>query len=952
MPGLPAGLEPGQSARPASAGHDRMRAVAPETLLRTKLYAPLPRRDLVARPRLRARLDRALLPPTRLILVSAPAGFGKTTLVSDWLSALPVAEPLSKAIWLSLDDGDNDPMRFWRYVDAGLQTLDPRLGESIRPALYTPQPPPLKTILPGLINDILVVGAPFVLVLDDYHHIESEAVSEGVSFLIDHLPPMGHLVITTRSDPPLQLARRRAQGTLVELRAADLRFSLEEAAQLINEVMRLGLDPDDVAALEARTEGWIAGLQMAAISLQDVTNPHDFVAAFRGDDRYIADYLLEEVLQHQPVEFQRFLLQTSILDQLSGPLCDAVTGRSDSRAVLNTLERANLFVIPLDNRREWFRYHHLFASLLRQRLLDTESADAIRALKRCAGEWYLGHDQPVAAVEMALAAGDFELAAGFIEQSDVRLFMGSEIASLVKWTQAMPPAVIAARPRLNMMAAWAAHATGHVGLCEQVIQALERAAGVTIDDFLQAPGGSSLSGIRRSALLEGAVIRASMAVNRVDLERAFGLGERVLPLLTAAAAPEPFALNPPERLRSPLLFTLGRAHLFRGELGPAEQYLNQAEAEAQRTANMHILAVALGHLGEIHVLSGHLRQAQATFERALQLAQAYPPRASAFWGMASVGLGMLAYEHNDLDAALAHLRTGLDLGRLLNALECLIPGTVGLARVLEAQGEWAAARSALDDLAEVAGPEAAVQQVVGAGRAALALRHGDLEAAGRWLASFHPDAPGPDRPQWEQEALLATRIWLAQANWTEAQTLLLRLLNEAQAVGEYGRATEAMALLALVHAGQGRSEQAAQTLRQALAVAEPEGYVRIFVDEGTPMRLLLRACRSRGTDLNGPLSDYVDRLLSACDQPPAVMSAQTSVRDLAGRLPVEPLSDRELEVLRLMAEGLSNPDIARRLFLSPNTLKAHAQNIYSKLDVHNRMEAVNKAREIGLLSRE
>ena len=338
-------------------------------LLQTKLHIPPPQRTLVARPRLLARLGQALAPETSLTLVSAPAGFGKTTLVSEWLLAQAGAEPAPRVAWLTLDEGDNDPTRFWRYMDAALQTLDSRLGESIRPALYAPQPPPFKLILTGLINDIMTVGLPFIWVLDDYHHIESETVHEGINFLLDHLPPLVRPVIITRSVPPLQLARRRGQRTLCEVRAADLRFTLDEVSQLLNGVMRLGLAREDIAGLESRTEGWIVGLQMAAISLQDVADPHAFVDAFRGDDRYVADYLLEEVLQRQPVEFQQFLLQTSVLDRLSGSLCDAVTGRSDSQAVLSALERANLFVIPLDNRREWFRYHHLFASLLRQRLL-------------------------------------------------------------------------------------------------------------------------------------------------------------------------------------------------------------------------------------------------------------------------------------------------------------------------------------------------------------------------------------------------------------------------------------------------------------------------------------------------------------------------------------------------------------------------------------------------------
>lgn len=938
--------------------------VPAETLLRTKLYAPPPRRDLIARPRLLAKLDRALLPPTRLILVSAPAGFGKTTLVSEWLSRVegsaagprPPSEHAQavnpKSVWLTLDEADNDPVRFWRYVDAALQTLDPRLGESIRPALYTPQPPPHKTILTGLVNDILAVGLPFTLVLDDYHHIESEAVHEGVNFLVDHLPPLVHLVINTRSDPPLQLARRRGQGALCEVRAADLRFTLDEVTQLINDVLRLGLAPDDLAALESRTEGWIAGLQMAAISLQDVADPHTFVAAFRGDDRYIADYLLEEVLQHQPVEFQQFLLQTSLLDHLSGPLCDAVTGRQDSRAVLNTLERANLFVIPLDNRREWFRYHHLFASLLRQRLLDTSGDEVVRDLKRRAGGWFASHGYVVEAVEAALTCGDFEQAAVLIEQSDVRLFMGSEINTVVRWAQILPETVIAARPRLNLMVAWATHATGHALECERVIQTLEQAAGLAIDQFLDAPpAAQSLGPVLRSALVEGAVIRTSLAVNRLDLPRAFALGERVLPLLVAGSEDEPYAFNPPVRLLAALLFSLGRAHTLRADLIQAEKYLSQAEVEAERVSNLHILAAAVGHLGELQVLQGHLHQAQAVFQRALQLSQDYPPRSSAFWGLASAGLGTLAYEHNDLTAASGHLQTGLELGKLLNAWECLLPGGLGQAHVHQARGEWAQAAAVLDELIELTAADARmVRPAVEACRAWLALRQGDLASAARWVTSFDPQSAGECRLQWEQDGRVAARIWLAQGKLAEAEALLSRLLMEASIDTQGGAAIELAALQALVLEAQQRPDEARQTLRRALALAEPEGYVRLFVDEGTPMRALLADCRLPGDAASAPLAGYIEHLLAAFDPSVPAWPDHPKREDRPAQALVEPLSDRELEVLRLMAQGLSNPQIARKLYLSPNTLKAHARNIYAKLDVHNRIEAVNRARELGLLS--
>jgi LuxR family transcriptional regulator, maltose regulon positive regulatory protein len=926
-----------------------------ETLLRTKLYAPPPRRDLVARPRLLAKLGQAISPEMPLTLVSAPAGFGKTTLVSEWLAARAQTEPepAMPAAWLTLDDSDNDPIRFWRYVDAALQTLDPRLGESIRPALYAPQPPPFKLILTGLINDIVTVGLPFIWVLDDYHHIESEAVHESVNFLLDHLPPLAHLVIITRSDPPLQLARRRGQRALCEVRAADLRFTVDEAGELINAVMRLGLGPDDIAALEKRTEGWIVGLQMAAISLQDVADPHAFVAAFRGDDRYVADYLLEEVLQRQPVEFQHFLLQTSILDRLSGSLCDAVTGRSDSRAVLNTLERANLFVIPLDSRREWFRYHQLFASLLRQRLLDTAGAEASRDLQRRAGQWYAAHGQAVAAVESALACEDLEQAASLIEQSDVALFMGSEISTLVKWAKAMPAAVIAARPRLNVMAAWATHATGQAQACEHFIQMMEHTTGLSLAEFLADPSAvARLSAMQRSVLLEGAVISTSLAVSRLQLEHAFTMGQRVVPYLVPGSPEAPFAFNPPDRLLAPQLFALGLAYTLRGDLAQAETLLSRAEAEGLRTGNLHILAVTRGHLGEIQMMQGHLRQAQATFERSLQLAQAYPPRSSAFWGMASVGLGNLAYERNDLAAAAAHLQTGLELGKLMNVWECLLPGCRGLALLHQARGEGKQALAVLDELLELAAATTPlVLPAVEEYRALLNLRQGNLAAASRWLAAFQAQPPREDRAQWNQEALIAARIWLAQGQGADAyaEAQLRQWLPEAEAANRGGQLIEILILLALACQAQGQPEAAQRYLLRALALAEPEGYVRLFVDEGEPLRRLLLGGRGRLDSAQTALIAYIDRLLAAFAAPLA--GPEHPKASLAKPHPLpEALSERELEVLSLMAAGHSNQEIADRLFISLTTVKSHATNIFGKLSVSNRTQAVAQARSLGLLA--
>jgi LuxR family maltose regulon positive regulatory protein len=853
-----------------------------DTILQAKLFAPPLRRNMVPRPRLMAKLSGVVQPGIRLTLVCAPAGFGKTTLVAEWLAGAstdPRADPDAGGLhssWITLDETDNDPVRFWRYLVTALQGIDSRLGASVRPALDAPQAPPIRTLLVDLANDVQAAGREIVLVCDDYHLIEREEIHAGVNFLLDHLPPGAHLVFTTRSDPPLELTRRRARGELLEVRAADLRFTREEAARFINETMRLGLSAEDTNALEARTEGWIAGLQMAAISLQDAADPHAFVAAFRGDDRYVADYLLAEVLQRQPVEFQQFMLQTAVLDRLCGPLCDAVTGRSDSQALLNALERANLFLIPLDNRREWFRYHPLFASLLRRRLLDASGADAVLDLKRRASRWHAGNGNIVESVELALSAGDYEQAIAVIEGAGNLLFKGAELNTLRGWTERIPEEVVAAHPKLNLMATWGSHATGYPAQAERFVQVLEHAMGATVEEFLgNSPSSREYSAFERSALLEAGAVRARIAVDSLELEKAVSLAERILPQLIHRPG-EPFAFNPPENLRGPMLFEMGLAYEIQGNLAEAARLFAAAETDARERRNPHILALAIGHLGKVQILQGNAPRAQAAFERAGKAEKPFPPDSSAFWGLAAIGLGELELEAGDLGPAERHFRAGVETGKIWNTWECMLPGMIGLARIHAARGEWWEAFAALDELEErTAASALMVRPAVEAERAALRLRQGDLAAALAWAASFDAEHPAVYRLQWEQNALTAAQIRRAAGRRAEADALLERLRTDAQAAGR--------------------------------------------------LQTVERIRRLRGETPPAPIN------------PPA----------LAG--PVEPLSEREVEVLRRMAEGLSNPEIARRLHLSPNTLKAHSRNIYRKLDAHNRMEAVNKARELKII---
>jgi len=493
-------------------------------LLQTKLYIPPVRPNLVSRPRLIERLNEGMT--RRLTLISAPAGFGKTTLLSEWVagSGRPVA-------WLSLDEGDNDPVRFLAYFVAAVQTTpslsEAGVGESALAVLQSPQPPPVEAILTALINEIATIPKPFILVLDDYHVIEAQPIHDALIFLLDHLPPQMHLSLATRSDPFLPLSRLRARGQMTDIRADDLRFSPQETTTFLNQVMGLALSGDQVAILESRTEGWIAGLQLAALSIRGQDDTARLISAFAGDDRYIGDYLVDEVLARRPKGTRDFLLQTSILDRLTGPLCDAVPGNEDGQNVLKKLERANLFIVPLDNRRRWYRYHHLFADLLRQRLEESTTLQDIESLHQRASQWYEENDFLIEAVEHKLAAGNHEDVMRLIEQGAGEIFQRSQLNTLTKWWARLSRELVTSRPRLCMIYAWAWLATGHPEEAESCLQAIEQALGTEMGD-LERDGAGAMDPAVQAALVEVAVVRAQLAVGRGVIPNALRLSRLVL----------------------------------------------------------------------------------------------------------------------------------------------------------------------------------------------------------------------------------------------------------------------------------------------------------------------------------------------------------------------------------------------------------------------------------------
>ena len=893
-----------------------------ESLLKTKLFAPPRRSSQVSRVSLLDKLNHALqmhIP----VLVSAPAGFGKTTLVSDWVRSSGFA-----FAWLALDDGDNDLLRFWRYVDAALQAIDLRIGESLRPALYSTQAPVIEQIITGLVNDILSVEKDFIFVLEDYHVIEQPKIHESLNFLLDHLPPQMQLVITTRSDPSLNLARRRGRGQLVEIRATDLRFSPSEAGVFLNQSMLLDLSEADITALSQRTEGWITGLQMVALSLQDETDRHAFVSAFSGDDRHIADYLMEEVLLHQPVEFQDFLQQTSILDRLNASLCDAVTGRIDSRALLSLLDRTNLFVVPLDNHREWYRYHHLFADLLHKRLRETHSADEIAALHRAASAWYeLKGDIPTA-VEHALQACDDRRILALLEAHYYSFYSSNNLPQLFDLACLLPADLRPTSPALCSAVAWAGLATNRHPDVDGWLTAIETYYGLPAETALD---DARLDASVRAALLEVLVIRLQGAPRRSLAEqRTHVLAIREQ--LNALPSGLQCLMNVVESLKPVTAFNLGLLAQISGEIALASEALEECIALAREQHNSTLFHLAVGQFALLQLAQGHLHAARQTHEQSLAEARRLGQTTSPMVAISHVGLGWLHYEWNDLAQAEHHFNEGLAQARLWNHWDSLLSVALGRARLKVRAGDVQAALSILEDVGLP--PPGGVTLPLEAFAALLRARYSDPDPVSAWLSSQIMESALEPNPISEGWVLEIAYVLAALERREEARALVQKIIQFAQSSGRTHTLIRAKTALALV-------DHQPQALVDALELAEPEGYFSSFIDEGKPMQNLLNHL-SNQPHLSPKLSVYVGKLLSGFE------AAPPKPRQSEGM--IEPLSEREVEVLFYMSKGLSNPEIARRLYLSPNTLKAHTQNIFMKLDVHNRLEAVSKARELGLIT--
>ncbi|NAZ76612.1 helix-turn-helix transcriptional regulator [Kineococcus sp. T13] len=909
----------------------------PGPLLETKLHVPRRRGRAVPRPRLAERLDRGR--ERRLTLVCAPAGFGKTTLLAERAAAWAAGG--TRVAWLSLDPRDDDPGVLWPYVLAALAAAAPGTGADAQALLAAGAP--TASVLTSVLNDLHARPGEVVLALDDVHHLRSPQVHDGLAFLLEHLPATAHLVLAGRADPALPLARLRARGDLVEVRAADLRFTPDEAAAYLGGTAGLALAPQQVATLAARTEGWVAGLQLAALSLQGRDDAAALVADFAGDDRFVVDYLLEEVLQLQPAHVRTFLLRTSVLGRLTGPLCDAVTGGAGGAAALEDLERRNLFLVALDGRRRWYRYHHLFADVLRTRLHE-ERPGEVALLHARAGDWFEQHGERTEAVEHAFAGGDVERAAHLVELALPALRRSRQEATMHRWLAALPDDVVRARPVLGVGRAATLTALGDLAGAEEHLRDAER--------WLAADSGSDPgSGADGGAVPAGAVVAdrrafrglaAGVAVYRAALARARGDGAG-----TRTQARRALELGDPDAHleRGAAAGLLALAEWSAGDLASAHASWSEAVACFERAGHLADAAAGCIALGDIRSTQGRLEDARRTYERGLRLAAERGGPVLRGTADLHVGLADVLRERGDLAGAAQHLRTSGDLGAAAALPQHPHRHRVALARLRVAEGDPAAAVALLEEAEHVYEADFFPEpRPVAAERARVLLAQGRWAEVLTWAGARGTGVDDEVAYLGEYEHLVLARALLARGAaerdphaLSAAARLLERISAAAEGGGREGTLVEVLVVRALAARASGDEPGALAHLARAVELGGPEGYARVFADEGEVLLRLLRTLARR--------SSRARRLLTALgEQQPAAGTAPRG-----GEVLVDPLSPRELDVLRLLASDLDGPGIARELVVSLNTVRTHTRNVYAKLAVRDRRAAVRRATELGLL---
>jgi LuxR family maltose regulon positive regulatory protein len=888
------------------------------SLLTTKLYFPPPRPLLVMRPRLVERLQAGLCGP--LTLVSAPPGSGKTSLLSEWRAN---AGARTSAVWLSLDAGDNDPPRFFHHLIAGLDLLITGLLSQLQPIIESPEPFRSESILIPLVNALGSFEWDLAIILDDYHLIDNTAIHEALAFLLEHLPRQVHLVLLTRADPPLPLARMRARGQLTEIRSEHLRFNLEEATTFLNEVMGLGLTGEQAAALEKRTEGWAAGLQLAALSMQGREDLETFVSAFTGSNHYIVDYLAEEVLARQPEALREFLLKTSLLERLCGSLCDALTGCENGREVLEGLEHANLFVVPLDNEQRWYRYHQLFADLLRGRLLHAHPK-LIPMLHERASSWFEANGFADEAIDHTLAGRDYPKAARLICREALDILYTRPISLQERWLKAFPETFLLKDPWLCIAKAHVQWSSGHRDDLEPYLSAAQERLSARIVD------GSMDERAEETLTLQGEIytFNSLLTVGKGKFLEAEQLAERALQTIPKTARHRVFALG-----------SLYLLYQSSGDIACGVEAASEAMQGAQQLDYPSMQSTAAYSLAFLLRAQGKLHESRQVLEDALAYADRQGKGRLFYNGLLHVGLAETLYEWNDLDGMEAALDTGLTILRQGGMSVLLQIGLIDRLMLKHARGIL---DDALQALAEVE------REFKGMGlhdrdeceryRLMLRMEQGNTSGLAERLTKFDLNVPEKIGSERYSELYRAAEYLIALGRADEAITILEKVNAVLQEGKINGWQAITQALLASAWIKKGNQPRSLEVLGQAVRLAEPGGYTRLFYNRGEEMRGLLHQLQK-----NGDSSAFLERLLKGFPQPISgnTISSPMAVRPL--------LSQREVELLRLVAMGDSNKEIAARLVISLGTVKRHTVNIFNKLDVKNRTEAVAKAREMGLL---
>lgn len=900
----------------------------PTPIIKTKINLPTLRRDLVSRKRLVVFLSDRLDQGHKLTLISAPAGFGKTTLVNEWIDSDGIP-----AAWISLDEGDGDPVRFLTYLIAALQSLITGVGDGVLTALQSSQSVAHFDLLTSLLNELSSTEDDFILVLDDYHAIDSKSVDELIAFLVEHMPACMHLVITTREDPALPLARLRAKNQLTEIRAADLRFSETEAAEFLNQVMGLHLSTEDIAILDKRTEGWVAGLQLAALSMQGKADASEFIRSFSGAHQFVLDYLLEEVLQRQPEHVQGFLLRTSILNRLNSSLCDALNESISAQEILEQLERANLFVIPLDDERKWYRYHHLFRDLLRQRLSQKHSKEEIASMHIRASEWLEKNGEVGEAFQHAMSAEDIERGARLLEQNWLAMDENFQTAAWLGWVKQLPASVKRLRPVLLTQIGWSYMDAGNAVLSESSLRDAENS--------LKRPR-------EELVIMEAEQFRTLPA--RIMFARAYNAQTQnrfddVVRYVETALDMIP---HEDQYMQAQASSILSAAYWASGELDNSFELMSNWVNAAQQAGNIVFAVAASFGKADILITQGRLRDAMQVYQTALSLAAEHG--VDQHTAHHHLGLGLLHHEMGEDERAAHHLQKAFELGRQTTIVDWMYRKSLAQAYLKESEGDLHNALELLNDAQRfyIRTPIPNLRPVE-AMQARIHIKQNHLNQAQAW--AHQSGLSLQDKPIFLNEFghLTLAKIVLAEnQNDQHFQTMLQMLeslLKQAESQNRLRSRIEILITQALAYSAKD-SAKALAALEQALTLAEPEGYLRLFIDEGKPMAELLSKVKS------GNLQQYAKKILALLapqqNLPPSTFNPSAKLRASLQPL-IDPLSERELEVLQLIAQGLSNQEITQKLVVALSTVKGHNLRIFAKLQAKSRTEAVARARELGIL---